>query len=186
MYREDGSYEQYPMTGNSTNGGYNYFFDRDYYDLDKGFTNLNTIFNAKVTLPYGFTYQFNISPRYQWFHDFYHMRADKPDARPSDQGVNRQHTKYFEWNLNNTLTWDKTYNDVHHFTVTLVQEAEESQDLARSHRGCNISPTDVLGFHWTSGANKLQSGFSTNDEHYTSASYLGRVFYSYDNKYMIT
>ena len=30
-----------------TNGGYNYYFDRQYYDLEKGYTVLNTIFNAK-------------------------------------------------------------------------------------------------------------------------------------------
>lgn len=186
MYREDGSYEQYPMTGKVTNGGYNYFFDRQYYDLDKGYTNLNTIFNAKLNLPFGFTYQFNISPRYQWFHDFYHMSADLPNASASSRGVNREHKKFFEWNLNNTLTWDKEFNDVHHFTVTLVQEAEDHKTWQDRIEARNISPTDVLGFHWTSGANKSQSNFSTYDDHYTASSYLGRVFYSYDNRYMIT
>ena len=80
MYDENGGYEQYPMSGAATNGGYNYYFDRQYYDLEKGYTVLNTIFNAKVTLPLGFTYQFNIAPRYQWFYDRYFMSADLPDA----------------------------------------------------------------------------------------------------------
>ena len=56
MYDEDGNYEQYPMSGLPSNGGYNYYFDRQYYDLEKGYTVLNTIFNAKITLPAGFTY----------------------------------------------------------------------------------------------------------------------------------
>lgn len=43
MYSEDGGYEQYPMSGTPTNGGYNYYFDRQYYDLEKGYTVLNTI-----------------------------------------------------------------------------------------------------------------------------------------------
>lgn len=186
MYTEDGGYQQYPMTGKQTNGGYNYFFDRQFYDLDKGYTNLNTIFTAKVNLPYGFTYSFNISPRYQWFHDYYFMDSALPNAAANSRGVNREHYKAFEWNLNNTLTWDKEYGDVHHVQVTLVQEAEDHKTYKDRIEARNISPTDALGFHWTDGANKEQSGFSTYDSHYSGASYLGRAFYSYDNRYMIT
>ena len=36
MYDNNGNYEQYPMSGLPTNGGYNYYFDRQYYDLEKG------------------------------------------------------------------------------------------------------------------------------------------------------
>lgn len=186
MYTEDGGYQQYPMTGKQTNGGYNYFFDRQFYDLDKGYTNLNTIFTAKVNLPYGFTYSFNISPRYQWFHDYYFMDSALPNAAANSRGVNREHYKAFEWNLNNTLTWDKEYGDVHHVQVTLVQEAEDHKTYKDRIEARNISPTDALGFHWTDGANKEQSGFYTYDSHYSGASYLGRAFYSYDNRYMIT
>ncbi len=186
MYDADGNYEQYPMGGRVTKGGYNYYFDRQYYDLDKGYTTLNTIFNVKVTLPFGFTYQFNIAPRYQWFHDRYWMKASLPDASASSRGVNRETEKRFEWNLNNTITWDRTFNDVHRFTVTLVQEAEEHKFWKDRLEARNITPTDALGSHYTEGANKEQSKFYSTDTHYTAASYLGRLFYSYDNKYMIT
>lgn len=187
MYTEDGSYNQYPMTGFAANGaGYNYFFDNQYYDLDRGYTVLNSIFNVKVNLPLGFSYQFNITPRMQWYHDYYHMSADLPGASPADRGVNRSNSKNFDWNLNNTLIWDRTIADIHRFTVTLVQEAEDHKYWSDNIYARNITPTDVLGFHYTAGGNKEQSSFSTYDSHYTAASYLGRVFYSYDNRYMIT
>ena len=123
----DGNEIQYPRTGNPTNGGYNYHFQQQFIDLEKGYTVLNTIFNAKVTLPFGFTYQFNIAPRYQWFYDRYFMSAELPDSKAADRGSNRNSSKTFNWNLNNTLTWDRTFADLHHFTVTLVQEAEENR-----------------------------------------------------------
>lgn len=62
---EDGSLVQYPM-GSTVKRGYNYEFDRQYLDLDKGYTVLNTIFNAKVKLPFNITYDFNIAPRYEF------------------------------------------------------------------------------------------------------------------------
>lgn len=185
MYDNNGNYEQYPMSGLPTNGGYNYYFDRQYYDLEKGYTVLNTIFNAKITLPAGFSYQFNIAPRYQWFYDRYWMSADLPNASAADRGVNRGWSKNFDWNLNNTITWDKIFGE-HHFTAILVQEAEEHRYWSDNVNARNITLSDALGFHYTQGANKTQSGFSTNDTHYTAASYLGRLFYSFKDRYMFT
>ena len=185
-YDENGNEIQYPRTGNPTNGGYNYHFQQQYIGLEKGYTVLNTIFNAKVTLPFGIIYQFNIAPRYQWFYDRYHMSAELPNSDPATRGVNRNSSKTFNWNLNNTLTWDRTFADLHHVTVTLVQEAEENRYWSDNISARNITPTDVLGFHYISGANKEQSSFSTNDTHYTAAAYLGRVFYGFMDRYMLT
>ncbi len=185
-YDENGNEMQYPRTGNPTNGGYNYHFLQQYIGLEKGYTVLNTIFNAKVTLPFGITYQFNIAPRYQWFYDRYHMSAELPNSDPATRGVNRNSSKTFNWNLNNTLTWDRTFANLHHVTVTLAQEAEENRYWSDNISARNITPTDVLGFHYISGANKEQSSFSTNDTHYTAAAYLGRVFYGFMDRYMLT
>ena len=183
---EAGNYTQYPMNGNPTNGGYNYWFDRQYYDLERGYTVLNTIFNAKLTLPLGITYQFNIAPRYQWYHDRYFMSADLPNSNPASRGVNRNSSKNFDWSLNNTITWDRTFSDIHRFTVTLVQEAEEQRYWSDNISARNLDPTDALGLHYITSANKEQSSFSSYDSHSTAAAYLGRLFYSYDDRYMFT
>ncbi len=181
----DGKELQYPRSGNPTNGGYNYHFNVQYEDHEKGYTVLNTIFNAKLTLPFGFTYQFNIAPRYQWFYDRYFMSSELPNSTPSTRGVNRNSSKSFDWSLNNTLTWDKVF-DKHRFTVTLVQEAEENRHWYDEIHARNITPTDVLGFHYVSGANMEQSSIYTSDTHSTAAAYLGRLFYSYNDRYMFT
>ncbi|MDO4180248.1 MAG: TonB-dependent receptor [Bacteroidales bacterium] len=184
-YDENGNELQYPRNGNPTNGGYNYHFNVQYEDLEKGYTVLNTIFNAKITLPFGFTYQFNIAPRYQWFYDRYFMSSELPNSTPSTRGVNRNNSKSFDWSLNNTLTWDKTF-DKHHFTVTLVQEAEENRYWYDEIHARNITPTDALGFHYIAGANMEQSSISTSDTHSSAAAYLGRLFYGYNDRYMFT
>lgn len=186
MTDENGKYVQYPMNGNATNGGYNYWFDRQYYDLEKGYTVLNTIFNAKLTLPFGITYGFNIAPRYQWFYDRYFMSAELPDSNPADRGVNRGSSKNFDWSLNNTITWDYTFNKVHRVTATLVQEAEENRYWSDNINARNLDPTDALGLHYISGANKDQSSFKAYDSHSTAAAYLGRLFYGYNDRYMFT
>ena len=124
---EDGNPIQYPNDETYSQRGYNYDFQKQYLDLEKGYTVLNSIFNAKVKLPFGITYQFNVAPRYQFFYERYFMSADLPGSNPNNRGADREHAKRFDWSLNNTITWDKIFDKKHHFIVTLAQEAEERQ-----------------------------------------------------------
>ncbi|WP_223154723.1 SusC/RagA family TonB-linked outer membrane protein [Aestuariibaculum sediminum] len=181
---QDGNYERLPMGLNI--GGYNYYYDRQFMDLEKGFTVLNTIFNAKVKLPFGITYSFNVSPRYQFFYDRFFQSSAHEGWDPANVGVDRGHAKSFDWNLNNNLTWDHTFNDKHHFIVTLVQEAEERRYWSDDIDARNILPSDALGFHNTSNATLDNSGFSTTDTHQTADGLMARLFYSYDHRYMLT
>jgi len=185
-YRDaDGNLVQYPM-GADVKRGHNYDFERQYLDLEKGFTVLNSIFNAKVKLPFNITYSFNASPRFQWFYDRYFMSNALPDSNPKSRGVNREQAKRFDWSLNNTINWDYTFMDKHHVNLTLVQEAEERRYWQDRIEARNIQPSDALGFHNTQNGTKEDSNFSTTDTHQTADALLARLFYSYDDRYMVT
>lgn len=184
---EDGNYLQDPMNFeyNRTNEN-NWYFEKQYLDLEKGYTILNTILNAKVKLPFGITYQFNIAPRFEFFYDRYFMSSQRPNSNPNDRGVNRESTKRFNWSLNNTITWDKTFAGKHHVILTLAQEAEELQKWTDRIEARNILPSDALGFHNTQNGTKENSSFRTDDNHQTADGLMARAFYSYDDRYMIT
>ena len=185
IYNEDGTYRQYPMSM-SVHRGSNWFFDQQYIELEKGYQVLNAILNAKVTLPFGITYQFNISPRYQYWQDRYFMSADLPNSNPNQRGVNRGWSKNFDWSLNNIVTWDYEFANVHHVTLTLVQEAEERKYWSDNNTARNILPSDALGFHNTQNGEKELGSMTTNDTHISADALLARLFYSYDNRYMLT
>lgn len=182
---EDGSLAQYPMGDGSIKRGTNYDFDRQYLDLEKGYTVLNSILNVKVKLPFNITYSFNASPRYQWFYNRYFMSAELPESLPVNRGVDRESSKRFDWSLNNTIAWEQTFGQKHRVSLTLVQEAEERKYWQDRLEARNILPSDALGFHNTSNATKENSNFSTTDTHQTADGLLARGFYSYDNRYML-
>lgn len=183
---EDGNPLQYPLSSEYSQRGYNYDFQKQYLELEKGYTVLNTIVNAKLTLPYNITYTFNASPRYQFFYDRYFMSADLPGSDPAARGVNREQAKRFDWSLNNTINWDYTFNKKHHVMVTLVQEAEELQYWQDRIEARNMQPTDALGFHNTKNSTKEDSSYSSEDTYQTADALLARLFYAYDNRYMVT
>ncbi|MGE4587634.1 MAG: SusC/RagA family TonB-linked outer membrane protein [Mangrovibacterium sp.] len=183
---EDGNPVVHPMGDGTVFKGYNYDFDRQYMDLEKGYTVLNTIFTAKVKLPFNITYSFNVSPRYQWFYDRYFESSEHPDWSAIDHGVNREQSKRFDWSLNNTINWDYTFAGKHHVNLTLVQEAEERKFWKDRIEARNLLPTDALGFHETKVGDKDRSSFDSEDSHETADGKLARAFYSYDDRYMIT
>lgn len=181
---EEGNYAQYPH--GKQDGGYNYDFERQYLTLSKGYTTLNTIFDIKLKFPVGITYTFNIAPRFQWFFDRYHMSADKPNSNPDNQGVNRGNAKRFDYSLNNNITWDYTFAERHHVVLTAVQEAEERRYWHDYINARGMEPSDALGYHITANSKKDLASFGSDDAHETAAAYMVRLFYGFDNRYLIT
>lgn len=183
---EDGNLLIFPMA-TITKRGNNFDFYRQYVTLEKGFTVFNTILNATVKLPFDVTYSFNASPRYQFYYDRYHESAQHPEWSADPNGlVNREQAKRFDWSLNNTIQWDRTFAEKHRTSLTLVQEAEERQYWQDRIQARNILPTDALGFHNTSSGDPTKSTFSSEDTHETADALLARLFYSYDDRYMLT
>src|SRR5690606_27652149 len=142
---EMGNPLQFPLSSEFSQRGYNYDFQRQYLELEKGYTVFNTILQAKVKLPFNITYAFNAAPRYQFFYDRYFMSADLPGSDPKTRGANREQAKRFDWSLNNTITWEHTFADKHRFNVTLVQEAEQLRYWSERIEARNILPSDALG-----------------------------------------
>ncbi len=183
---EKGSPIQYPQDETYSQRGYNYDFQKQYLDLEKGYTVLNTILNTKIKLPFGIVYQFNAAPRFQYFYDRYFMSSELPGSNPNERGANREQAKRFDWSLNNTITWDQIFAERHHFIVTLAQEAEERRYWSDRIEARNILPSDALGFHNTQNGSKENSSYKTSDSHETADGMLARLFYSYDDRYMLT
>lgn len=166
----------------------NPYFDAQYKDLEKGYTAVQGQFDITIKLPYGFQYQFNVSPRYEFYYDRFFMAQSKPNTDPTGRGVNREQTRRFDWTLNNIITWNKTYGDVHEINVTLVQEAEERRRWRDRIEARNITPTDANGFHSITGYDKTAGGsnMSVSDHHETADGMLARGQYTYDSRYMLT
>ena len=175
-----------PMGTNSLNEGYNYAFDRQYQELERGYTVLNSTLTAKIDLPFNITYTLNFAPRFQWYYNRYHASSEHPTWSSSHNGlVNRGQTKWFNWLFNNTINWEYTFADSHNINVTLSQEAEEHFKWSDAISASDFM-TDALGIHDVEGANKMKSSFSNEDTHNTGDALLARLFYSYDNRYMTT
>jgi TonB-linked SusC/RagA family outer membrane protein len=187
-YDDDGNYIYQPWGTAGNNVGYNYMYDKQFQEHESGYTSLNSMLTAKIKLPFDIVYTFNIAPRMEWYQRRHWYSAEHEVWKDTYGGgrVLRDNSKRMDWSLNNTINWDYAFATKHRINVTLSQEAEERRYWGTSIDARGMDPTDALGFHYIDSADKNSSSFSSVDTRATADALLGRVFYAYDDRYMLT
>lgn len=92
--------------------------------------------------------------------------------------------KYISFQNSNILTYDKTIAEKHHFTFTGVGEQQISNSTG-SYLAAEGFSSDNTGINDIGGANQIDSKSSFESKRVIN-SFLGRVYYGYDNKYLLT
>jgi len=162
----------------------NPFYDNLYTDRKDLHQNLNAKLYAQVTLPFGIQYVMNFTP-YLSVYEYYNHYSSKGENHTATGGSStRKNTKTFNWQIDNIFSWKKTIENIHNIEATFLINSEKSQFWSTTAQNSGYSPNDDLGYH------ALQSGsvplVSSNDTYQTGDALMGRLFYSFRNKYMIT
>jgi TonB-linked SusC/RagA family outer membrane protein len=181
---DDGTLDPQPM-GNPLNNGTNSAYHNQFKSLQRGVSTLNTTLYQTVKLPFNITYQLNFSPRLQWFYSRYHESSQNPFWVDNGKSI-RETTKRFDWQIDNIITWDYTIAQKHNVKVTLLQNAESHLSWNEKITARDFQPTDALGFHNVGAADVSKSTISSYDDKSTGDAMMARLFYSFDNRYMLT
>ncbi len=91
----------------------------------------------------------------------------------------------FNWTVENLITYDHTFGK-HRVNVVALQSAEQTTGTGQSFSGKNI-PNELFQYYNIGSA--VASDITVNGGSYTQTglvSYMGRVMYSYDDRYMLT
>ena len=158
--------------------------------LDNTYTNrlrkFNTLFGtvyAKGNLPWGFSYQTNFTPNFEFYRNFNGTSAK--DFRVSvRKGVaSRQNRTTFNWQIDNLLMWNKTFGE-HKIDATFLVNAEKYQQWDETMNNEGFDPNDNLSYH-NIGAG-IKPTISSNDQKSTGDALMGRLNYSFKDKYLLT
>ena len=104
----------------------NPFFQRRYQDKYLMDYDLFVNMFARITLPFGFEFQTNYSPRLHWYQYANHNSSENPLWGLTRAQSTRSNRTTLDWQLDNTLSWKKEFGD-HRFEVTLAQNAEQNK-----------------------------------------------------------
>ncbi|MCK9342720.1 MAG: TonB-dependent receptor [Massilibacteroides sp.] len=174
-------YQRYPSGDVSST---NPFYDNDYRTREDKTNTLNASIYAVLTLPFGIEYQVNFTPHYTW-RQYLNHQSSKSDEWASKGGESwRENYKTYNWQLDNVFRWKKTFNKKHKVEATFLINSEKNQYWYTQAHATVFSPSDALGYH-NIGAGTVPT-VSSDDTYSTGDALMGRLFYSFSNKYMIT
>ena len=138
---------------------------------------------AKGNLPFGFSYQVNFTPNFN-FYRFFNAVSAKHFQMIARGGVaERTQSTSYNWQIDNLLKWNKTFGD-HQIDVTLLANAEKFQSWRSQMNNEGFSPNDNLSWH--SIGLGIKPTMSSDDQYSTGDAYMARANYSYDGRYMLT
>ncbi|MBE7173097.1 MAG: TonB-dependent receptor [Williamsia sp.] len=165
--------------GNNTNP----FLDNVYQTRLQRYNTLFGSLYAKGDLGYGFSYQVNFTPNFEFYRYFNGQSAK--DFRVSVRGgvATRTTQTSYNWQVDNLLKWNKTFGQ-HQFDVTLLANAEKFQSWREQMDNEGFTPNDKLSYH-NIGAG-IKPIISSDDQYSTGDALMARLNYAYNQKYILT
>lgn len=152
----------------------------------KRFNTLNSLYAEIQFLP-ELKYRVNVGLNYSHedYGDFYASESNFKAGGLSSAST--EYTTSYNYAVENLLYFDKTFNQKHRFGVTLMQSVEDSYFRFSTVNGTDMT-ADYMQYYNLGMANNGVS-VNANDQRYyrkSLLSYMGRVNYSFDSRYMAT
>lgn len=156
---------------------------------DRGFASYNAIY-GEVKAPFldGLKYRVNLGLDYVQFNNGAYTGQGVNSANPasiSSASVDNRFT--YHWTLENLLTYDHTFGGKHTVNAVALYSAEQNK-YNRSNMSAQDIPADAFQFYnLGQAAGQLVINPANQDyQLWGLKSVMGRVMYSYDNRYMIS
>ncbi|WP_372934606.1 SusC/RagA family TonB-linked outer membrane protein [Mariniphaga sediminis] len=137
---------------------------------------------AKLSLPFGISFETKITTRLDFRRRFYYEDSSNPEWGHGGE-VRRRHNQTYEWQFDNILTWNKQF-DEHRIAATGLVNAERNQSWYTDARNSDLQPTEALGYHGIGYG--VFPVVGSDDQGTTRTALMGRVNYSYSNRYNLS
>ena len=194
IYNEDGSLKQRFMQATS---GAQWVSTREvleglgdkYIDQNRAFGTYNALY-GEVKIPgiEGLKYRVNLGLNYRQSNNGSYTGVGVFSGTPSNNStasISNSHT--INWAVENLLTYDKTFAGKHQVNAVAMFSAEQSMYNSSSVSTKDI-PIDAFQFYnlGQATADKTVNPSYQSYELTGLLSYMGRVMYSYDSRYMVS
>ena len=156
---------------------------------EKGLGTYNTMF-AEVKCPWieGLSYRVNVGLNYRSSKQGVFTgtgvgssNADNPNSASVQQDITKN------WVVENLLTYDRTFADKHHVNFTGLYSAEQTT-FERTYMSGQSIPAEYFQYYNIGAATHNLAVDPSKQNYWQSGlmSWMGRIMYTYDNKYMIS
>lgn len=189
VFRQDGQWDQNPL--NNYQRSYNNTVHNPAAKIARA--NAHSREYGMFLTPYlqiapidGLTFrsQFGFNARFRLSDDFYPKYSIDSQEQNVTNTASRKMTQNTDWNWTNTLTYNRSFKNVHNLTAMVGFTAEKFADYW-VYGSRDAIPSNNESLHEVH-AGTLNQNSDGNTSYNSLISYLGRVMYNYDGRYYIT
>ncbi|MGI4803629.1 MAG: SusC/RagA family TonB-linked outer membrane protein, partial [Janthinobacterium lividum] len=191
-YNADGSVNLLPMVGSTDATKVNPLtLQNPYIQATNRRIYSNNLLYAEANIFPGFKYHLNASLAYgQNQGNSYSPVGTIQNTNTSNAATSEtvSNTENYTWLLEHLITYDKTFNQKHHITFTGLFSTEKDHSQGLYINGAGL-PADYIQSYNLFLANTISINNTTNPPNYTDRgliSYMGRVNYTFNDKYLLT
>jgi TonB-linked SusC/RagA family outer membrane protein len=194
-YNEDGTLKRTVNTGL----GDNYVLTKSVVDSlsdnglwlneTRGFATYNAVY-GEVKIPWvdGLKYRVNLGLDFIQSNNGNYTAEGVNSVNPTTEstaGISNAQT--YHWTIENLLTYDHTFAQKHNVNVTALYSSEQQKYNSSSMSAKDI-PSDAFQFYNLGTATGEKTIDPNNQSYYLwgLVSWMGRIMYSYDNRYMLS
>lgn len=152
-------------------------------DLTKSYRIFNSIFAQYDILP-GLSYRLVFGPDITINRNGRFTGSQTNSRRGGAATGSVEEEFRFNYTLENILSYNKTFNEVHNLNITALQSIQED-NLEQTGISVLGIPAESQLYHRLGDASQI-TGSYTNLVQWSLMSFMGRVNYDYKNKYLIT
>ncbi|WP_423128960.1 SusC/RagA family TonB-linked outer membrane protein [Gaoshiqia sp. Z1-71] len=186
IYMDDGVTLRISPVDDLGRGAKHPLYDMQFQERRRIYNTLISTLYAQIKLPFNISYQMNFAPRFEWYEFMNHQSALHEEWGKFGGQAKRLQNKVYSWQIDNLIKWNRTFNSIHKFDVTLLINAEKLQSWENYMSAQDFLPTDALGFHRMQAGAGTSFQITSNDEYETGNALMGRLFYSLKDRYMLT
>lgn len=161
----------------------------EWLNENKGIGSYNTIF-AEIKCPWieGLSYRINVGLNYRSAKTgaftgtgINSATADSPNSASVQQDITKN------WAVENIITYDHTFAEKHHINFTGLYSAEQTT-FERTYMSGQAIPAEYFQYYNIGAASSNITVNPSNQNYWQSGliSWMGRIMYDYQNKYMFS
>lgn len=144
--------------------------------------NLQSNMYAEIQLPLeGLSYRLNYANGYRTRNE----NVFNPWGSDFTGAGHKRNQLWWDWTLDNIVSYNRTFQDVHNLGVTLVYGVEKRHISSTLSQARNFG-VDILGFDRLQAGDPTLNTITTEREEESSLYQMVRVLYDYKNRYYFT
>lgn len=154
-------------------------FNRRYQFQHNFYAEIKILKDLKFKSTFGYGWSQTLASNYTGPNTVFNI-----NATPAGSNLSQNNSEGWQYTINNSLEYNKTFAGKHKLTVLALQEVQKNHFRAQQFNGQGVPADFLQDYNWLQVNTINPQGGNFNES--ALIGYMGRAVYSFDDRYLLT